>query len=194
MQDQIQYMLKSWAPHDMVIQRVVEGIRDQCKANPHHNPWEAFIRDGQALLQGQEVDFTRPPPETDKLYMNIGGNDIIEVGHPPPPPEAKHWYQPGQPTLRYGTVGSGKPIVYDDSLRTDFAARHNCIAFDTEFDQCLESIAGNKMDSFAFIRGIADYQDGMKNVDWQPYAALCSAAYMKTLIMNLPPPGYTGEK
>ncbi len=40
---------------------------------------------------GQEVDFSRPPPETDKLYMNIGGNDVIEVGHPPPPPEAKHW-------------------------------------------------------------------------------------------------------
>ena len=190
----MQYMLKSWAPHDMVIQRIVEQIRDQCKANPHHSPWEDYIRDGQALLQGQEVDFSRPPPETDKLYMNIGGNDIIEVGHPPPPPEAKHWYVPGQPTLRYGTIGSGKPVVYDDALRTDFSSRHNVISFDTEFDQCLESIAGNKMDSFAFIRGIADYLDGTKNVDWQPYAALCAAAYTKTLIMNLPPPGYTPEK
>ncbi len=51
----MQYQLKSWAPHDMVIQRVVEKIQDQCKANPHQSPWEDFIRDGQQLLQGQEV-------------------------------------------------------------------------------------------------------------------------------------------
>ncbi len=47
-----------------------------------------------------------------------------------------------------------------------------------------------QMDSFAFIRGIADYLDGTKNVDWQPYAALCAAAYTKTLITDLPPPGH----
>ncbi len=101
---------------------------------------------------------------------------------------------PGQPQLRYGTVGSGKPVVYDDALRVDFSTRHSCVAFDTEFDQCLESIAGNKMDSFAFIRGVCDYLDGTKSVEWQPYSALCAAAVMKTLILNLPPPGYTGEK
>ena len=50
------------------------------------------------------------------------------------------------------------------------------------------------MDSFAFIRGVCDYLDGTKSVEWQPYSALCAAAVMKTLILNLPPPGYTGEK
>jgi nucleoside phosphorylase len=58
-----------------------------------------------------------------------------------------------------------------------------------EFDQVLESIVGNRKDSFGFVRGVCDYLDGTKNVEWQPYAALAAAGFMKTLIENLPPPG-----
>jgi len=28
--------------------------------------------------------WTRPPSESDKLYMSVGGGDVIEVGHPTP--------------------------------------------------------------------------------------------------------------
>jgi nucleoside phosphorylase len=188
---QLQYQLKSWSPHDMIIQRIFEKIRDEYMADPHGAPWEKYIAEGQQLLQGQEVDFLRPPPETDKLYMNIGGNDVIEVGHPPIPEEVKRWYSPDTPTIRHGSIGSGKPIIADDNLRQDFAARHNLVAYDTEFDQVLESIVGNRKDSFVFIRGVADYLDGSKNVDWQPYSALAAASFMKTLIESLPAPGYT---
>jgi len=30
-------------------------------------------------MQGQEVKFERPKPETDRLFMNVGGADMIEV-------------------------------------------------------------------------------------------------------------------
>ena len=49
--------------------------------------WSEYIHEGQEHLQAQEVDFNRPPANTDRLYMNIGGSDVIEVGHPPMPEE-----------------------------------------------------------------------------------------------------------
>ena len=88
--------------------------------------------------------------------------------------------------IRHGAIVSGKPIVNDEALRLDFAQRHEAVAFDTEFDQVLESIVGNRIESFAFIRGVCDYLDGTKNVQWQPYSALAAAAYMKTLVEKLP--------
>ncbi len=187
----MQYQLKSWSPRDMIIQRIFEKIREEYRADPAGAPWERYIEEGQQHLTAQEADFTRPPSETDKLYMNIGGNDVIEVGHPPIPEEVKHWYKGDKPTIRHGPIGSGKPVIQDDNLRGDFANRHSVVIYDTEFDQVLESIVGNRKDSFAFIRGIADYLDGSKNMEWQPYASLSAAAFTKTLIESLPPPGYT---
>ena len=33
---------------------------------------------------GADNEWTKPKAETDKLFMSVGGNTIIEVGHPPP--------------------------------------------------------------------------------------------------------------
>ena len=34
--------------------------------------------------EGADNEWTKPKAETDKLFMSVGGNTIIEVGHPPP--------------------------------------------------------------------------------------------------------------
>jgi len=184
---QLQYSLKGWAPTDPVLLDITRRLREQNEADPTACPWEKYIREGQELLQGQEVAFTRPPSESDRLFMNIGGNDMIEVGHPPVPEAARATLRAGAPTVRCGAIASGKPIAQDDQLRLEFAARHQCIAVDTEFDQVLESIVGNRKESFAFIRGVADYLDGTtKSTDWQPYSALAAAAFMKAVIEQLP--------
>ena len=184
----VQYMRKCWAPQDAIIQQLTEAIYKEFLANPDHCPWDEAVTEGQQLLHGQEVNFARPPASTDRLFMNIGGNDVIEVGHPPAPEGVDVDMKPGRPMIRFGTVASGKPVVRDDQLRLDFATKHNCVCFDTEFDQVLESVVGNRKDSFTFIRGIADYLDGTKNVDWQPYSALTAAAVMKEIIERLPVP------
>lgn len=184
----IHYSLKSWGPSNPVMLDIASELKEKGAGDGGLSSWEKFIADGQELLQGQEVDFNRPASETDRLFMNIGGNDMIEVGHPPIPEDAKATSRPGVPMLRFGTIASGKPLVKDDQLRLEFAARHQCVATDTEFDQVLESIVGNRKESFIFIRGVADYLDGTKNADWQPYAALGAAAFMKAVIENLPKP------
>jgi nucleoside phosphorylase len=182
---QLQYSLKSWAPTDPVILNIVQHLRAQQEAEVS-GPWEQYIMEGQELLQGQQVAFSRPPPDTDRLFMNIGGNDMIEVGHPVVPDALKASYRSGVPVLRCGAIASGKPIAQDDQLRLEFATRHQCVAVDTEFDQVLESIVGNRKESFVFIRGIADYLDGTTNAEWQPYCSLVAAAFMKVIIEQLP--------
>lgn len=184
----MQYTLKSWSPLDQIILDIARKLEEENRADPLNSPWEQYIREGQDHLEVQEVNFNRPPPESDRLYMNIGGQDVIEVGHPPVPEDAEAAFRPGISVIRHGAIGSGKPIVKDDNMRLDFAARHECVAYDTEFDQVLESIVGNRKDSWGFIRGITDYLDGTKNVHWQPYSALTAAAVMRAIIEKLPPP------
>lgn len=183
---QLHYSLKSWAPRDLVLLNVSRSLLERSQADASFHPWEDYTDTGAKLLHGQEVAFERPGPETDRLFMNLGGDDLIEVGHPQAPAGAP-LPRPGCPTVRFGTIASGKPIVGGDQLRLDFAARHQCLAIDTEFDQVLESIVGNRKDSFIFVRGIADYLDGSKNAEWQPYAALVAAAFTKAIIEQLPP-------
>lgn len=134
----------------------------------------------------QQADFSRPAPLSDRLFMNIGGSDVIEVGHPPVPDEAKEWYRADLPVLRVGPIGAGKPIIKDNTLRTDFTTRHECVSLDGEFDQVLESIRGNRKESFALIRGFSDYMDGAHSNEWQPYAALAAAAVCRAVIESLP--------
>jgi len=182
---QLHYSLKSWGPRDLELLDAARALVERSQSDPLFHPWEDFTEAGVQLLHGQEVAFERPGPETDRLFMNLGGEDMIEVGHPPPPPGAPV-PRSGCPMVRFGAIASGKPIVAGDQLRLDFAARHQCLAIDTEFDQVLESIVGNRKDSFLFVRGIADYYDGSKNAEWQPYAALVAAAFTKAIIEQLP--------
>jgi nucleoside phosphorylase len=182
---QIQYALKSWAASDSLLRTLAESLYEKAQSETATQSWERYIHDGQQLLEGQQVSFDRPRPETDRLFMNIGGDDVIEMQHPAVPKDAPG-YRPGIPTIRLGAIASGKPIVKEDQMRLEFAGRHQCVGIDTEFDQVLESIVGNRKESFIFVRGACDYLDGTKNVVWQPYSALVAAAFMKALIEKIP--------
>ncbi|CAI9725010.1 XP_014776438.1PREDICTED: uncharacterized protein LOC106873546 isoform X1 [Octopus vulgaris] len=181
----LQYLHKTFAPKDSSLQQTARKIVETSENNPESKPWELYLEEGQKLLQGQEVHFMRPSSTTDRLYMNIGEDNVIEVEHPQPPKEIASNFDPDKPRVHYGVLGSGRPVVKSDAIRLDFAGKYNIKAFDTEFDQVLESIIGNRKDSFMFIRGISDYTDGSKNKEWQPYAALTAAAFMKTIIKAL---------
>ena len=183
---ELTYTVKGWGASSLELQDAIAQIQERLTQDSDYAPWEQFIEEGQAMLGDQDLDFKRPPLGSDRLYMNIGEDDVIEVQHPPVPETFADHYRPGMPTLRYGQIGCGKPLVKNEVLRQDFAARQNIICFDTEFDQVMESICGNRKDSFLFVRGIADYLDGSRGKDWQPYAALVAASVAKSIIMSLP--------
>lgn len=179
---EVNYQLKTWAPRDLDLQRILERIEDARAANPDYAPWEKYMEEGLQLLAGQEASFARPPKETDRLYMNIGDNQVIEVQHPEAPEGV---IRPANvPAVHFGVMGAGRPVRNEVS-RHDFASRYSVYCCDSEFDQVLESIVGNRKDSFMFVRGVSDYINGMQNKEWQPYAALAAAAATKAIIKSL---------
>ncbi|BFZ22499.1 hypothetical protein BsWGS_25538 [Bradybaena similaris] len=176
------YNVKTWSPKDLTLQRLVDRIRKDIQKDPNYAPWEQFIAEGQVLLQAQEQDYNRPLRSSDRLYMGIGEGQVIEVQHPQSPDGEEERKE--APVVRFGVLGAGRPVKQEMS-RHDFASRYDIQSFDTEFDQVLDSIVGNRKDSFLFVRGLADYIDGSKNKEWQPYAALAAAAVTKFIIMSL---------
>uniref|UniRef100_A0A0B7AA72 Winged helix-turn-helix domain-containing protein n=1 Tax=Arion vulgaris TaxID=1028688 RepID=A0A0B7AA72_9EUPU len=177
-----QYNVRTWAPRDPALQKIASRFRETIKSDPTYAPWEQYITEGQELLQSQEQDYNRPPKGSDRLYMGIGEGQVIEVQHPQCPDGEEERKE--APVVRFGVLGAGRPVNKEMS-RHDFASRYSIQSFDTEFDQVLDSILGNRKDSFLFVRGLADYIDGSKNKEWQPYAALSAAAVTKAIIMSL---------
>lgn len=186
---ELAYSVKTWCPPELRLQELAEQMWQQGMADPELQPWEHYIEDGLRALADQESDFARPPDSSDRLYMSIGAKDLIEVAHPAPPQGTSDCRRlPGRPVVHFGSVASGLgSVVRDDSRRHALAEEYGVRAFDTGFDTVIESIYGNRKDHYAFIRGIADYKDGSKGREWQPYAALAAAAFMKAVVCALDP-------
>ena len=182
----VQFKLRTYGPRDLTLQTIVEKLEDRGARKPDKTPWEKYVVEGLELLKNQEADFNRPPPESDRLYMSIGDDNVIEVQHPDCPDEVQR--KEGSPVLRYGVFGSGRTVTKYDQTRLEFAQKEGISAFENEYDQVLESIYGNRKDSFLCIKGISDYNDGSRNKEWQPYASLVAAALMKTIIKMISNP------
>ena len=128
--------------------------------------WKNHQEDALKELRGGQTNYGRPATESDKFYKP--GEEEQET------------------RVHYGIVGSGKGLSKDDDLRRRFAAENGCSVIDSGFQAVMQSIEGNRKDTFAVIRGISDYRDGSLRREWQPYASLVAAAYMKTLVLQLP--------
>ncbi|XP_053678144.1 uncharacterized protein LOC128728541 [Anopheles nili] len=159
-------------------------------------PWLEYVQEGLQQLSGRaghaEHDFARPAPNTDKLYMNIGNKNVIEVAHPIAQPEdgddTDAVGTPQQTRLHAGPIGSGYELVRSDSARTEYAQAYQLLATDAEMNSVLDSIVGNCRDSFILVKGVADYKDGTTSRKWQNYASLAAAAVMKTIVCAMDAP------
>jgi nucleoside phosphorylase len=181
--DNSQIISKSWLPASLDLYQVVNDIRKTY--NPKlakKYPWEVYLEEGISSLRNSELDCRRP--NEDKLFFNVGDKNIIEVSHPEDENDRQRF---GQPTVRFGKIGGGDKIVKDDNLRHLVSEQYNIKCFDTDIDQVMESIEGNRKDSFIVIRSIVDYSDGTTSKEWHPYAALSAAAFTKAIICALPP-------
>ncbi|XP_045115385.1 uncharacterized protein LOC123506982 isoform X2 [Portunus trituberculatus] len=183
-----EFETKSWGPPDLSLQNIAYQLQQQGIEKNGPMPWIEYMEAGNTKLQEQEMDFSRPNESTDKLYMSIGGSDVIEVSHPLPPEGSENVRDPTKPRVHLGVVAAGRSVVDNDQMRQDFASQLSVVAYDQEFDAVVESVYGNRKDQYVFIRGICDYKDGTRNKDWQPYAALVAAAFMKAVICGMEPP------
>lgn len=182
----ISYATKGWAPKEFILQNICSRLKEIQQTRPEYAPWERYVAEGLELLKNQEADYNRPAKNSDRLYMDVGDNNVIEVQHPECP--MGNYAREGVPSIHFGVVGAGRYVMKSDTTRLEFANKHGIIAYDGQFDQVLESIVGNRKDSFVFLRGIADYYDGSRNKEWQPYASLVAAGYMKAIIKSISNP------
>lgn len=176
---------RAYFPLNPSLQEIAKSLQAHTEMK---KPWEEYLNDGLLHLKEKiENDFSRPAQNTDKLYMNIGNRDVIEVQHPQPQDTTDGEFKP-QTRLHLGPIGSGYDLIKSDTLRTEFAQKHGLLATDVEMNSVLDSIVGNCRESFILIKGIADYKDGTSTKKWQNYASLAAAAVMKSLICAMDAP------
>ena len=82
--------------------------------------------------------------------------------------------------IHYGPIASANTLMKDAELRDGLAKEKDVICFEME--------AAGLMNHFPclVVRGICDYCDTHKNVDWQGFAALAAAAYSRQLLQKIP--------
>lgn len=175
-----------WTAKDNIIQRSVRQLRSVSESSRRYDrPWEKNITSGLKNLHGDAPNFDRPLPKTDKLYAFVN-NEEVQVEHPKPTFEQKNSVRENQPLIRHGPIAGGRFVARNIQIRGDFARAVGVACYDGDFDVVMDSLAGSRIESFIMVRGVCDYSDGAKGGDWQPYAALAAAAYMKALITILP--------
>ncbi|XP_052077843.1 uncharacterized protein LOC127715718 [Mytilus californianus] len=179
--DEYKFSVKHWACADDTLQKVVEKIKNITDSSPDpERPWDIYLEEASERLKAEESSFHRPFINTDRLYYTNPDGTVVEVQHP----SGDRNYNEGRTNVRFGAISNGMNIAKDGKLRKTFARLYGIKAYDLDTDAILESLEGNRNESFLIIRGIADYADGSRK-EWQPYSAMAAAAYMKTLIMAL---------
>ncbi|XP_055370770.1 uncharacterized protein LOC129605192 isoform X2 [Condylostylus longicornis] len=186
--------VKNFYPVNDCLQKIANNL--QVAATDDKKPWETYFNEGLHQLRLKtETDFSRPAANTDKLYMNIGNREVIEVQHPQPEylnedEISNNDISNNQSSTRIhlGPIGSGKDLIKTDNLRTEFAKKYGLLATDVEMSSVLESIIGNCRDSFILVKGVSDYKDGLSTRKWQNYSSLIAAAVMKSIICGMDAP------
>ncbi|KAB7494604.1 hypothetical protein Anas_08736 [Armadillidium nasatum] len=179
---------KSWGPSNLILQTLAQQLKEMGEEGESSKPWLTYIEEAKHKLLSQDIEFIRPDNETDKLYMSIGGSDVIQVSHPLPPEGIDNVRRDGEPRIHLGPIASGRAVISNEQTRQEFANKLSVLAFDREFDAVIESVYGNRKDHYTLVRGICDYRDGTRGREWQPIAALAAAAFTKSIICALDPP------
>jgi len=175
---EVVFETKSWCPPELQLQLLGEELVND-------RSWLEGYEESVKELEGD--GWSRPDQSTDKLFMSIGGGDLIEVGHPTPTQGTEDPRASGMSVLHIGPVAAGRGVALDDQLRQEFAYKNGVLAYDSELDAAVESIYGNRKDHYMLIRGISDYKDGTRRKEWQQYAALVAASAAKKIIQSIEP-------
>jgi hypothetical protein len=180
-----EFVSTCYKPKSFQLYQLMEPIKENyektnlTRPSTHQYPWEKFLEDGIQYLLSHNIDCL--PPVNDRLYIKMENGDIVEAEHPNN--KTKDY---SRPTIRFGMIAGGKNILTNDYFKTTLSEKCNVLCFDSEIDQVIAAVQGNRTESFMIIRGIADYHDGTLNKEWQPFSALCAASFMKTIIYKIP--------
>ncbi|VVC32030.1 Nucleoside phosphorylase domain [Cinara cedri] len=181
----ITFHCRQYSPKTFDIQIAAMKLQTEVKSIDNTRPlWDVYLSEGLNKIEKQktdgESDFNRPPADSDKLQMFIGGGtELIEITHPISDSQKN---KDLGTRIHVGPIGGGQSAVSNESTRKKFATEYKLLAMDSEFDSVMGSLMGNYCHSYAVVRGISDYKDGSLKNDWQPYASLAAASVIKAIL------------
>lgn len=160
--------LKTFYPADECLLKIGEQLYRQCVEQQQQRsttlergmegedqrPWERYLQEALSVLQRKtEFNFERPDANTDKLYLDLDNEDVIEISHPigsSTTQMAKDSFR-----LHLGAIGGGSTtsMLANTNVRSDFAKKYGLLATDTGMNTILEAIIGNCRDSFILVKG-----------------------------------------
>ncbi|KJH45820.1 hypothetical protein DICVIV_08144 [Dictyocaulus viviparus] len=177
-----------WNPMDHIIQQIVADGGDELVHKWNETTTEALSRLKET---SSDFDFSMPAPETDVLALPVGGGNVVVLPHPNQDTRKGAEVHLGA----VGAMANFRRHVEDNeesigALRAKFGEDFEVRAMDAGFDSVIAAIAGSRIDSWALIRGIADYQHGLSRASklWQAHSAARAAAMLRVIIERLPAP------
>ncbi|KAF7133693.1 hypothetical protein CNMCM5793_004991, partial [Aspergillus hiratsukae] len=176
-----------------ILRAAVSGLQAQYEEEGH------WLKESiQTVLESNKRlkrKYTRPPPETDRLYES-------QFTHVPDSEascaelcdDSKMILRPERtddeddPAIHYGLIASGNKVIKDAIFRDKLAAEEDVLCFEME--------AAGLMNQFPclVIRGVCDYADSHKSEEWQGYAAMVAAAYARDLLYQIVPQRVKAER
>ena len=186
MDGQNSFIVQDWKAADDQLVTMADKLHDIYKreSSVRRPSWHKFMLEALDELPA-EPSFDRPSDASDRLYKIVKGQPVY-VEHPDVREGSQRYRYPDVPVVHRGVVGCGKHLIRDEQTREEFALFNGVLCVDSGVQAAMESVDGNRKESFALIRGIADYEDGVQRKEWQAYAALAAAAYMKAILLELP--------
>jgi nucleoside phosphorylase len=142
-----------------------------------------YIKKATQRNRRTRLSFGRPDASTDRLFQ-------AEHEHTTTATTCKdclkEWEtsrdtrEEADPQIHYGIIASGNTVVKHGATRERLRRKTKAL--------CVEMEAAGLMVDFPCIvvRGICDYADSHKNDQWQGYAALAAASYVKELLSYVP--------
>lgn len=83
-----EFETKEYCPRNLGLQTIVSKLKAESEREGGTIPWKIYLAEAMETSQADtsETDFSQPSLDSDKLYMAIGQQDVIEVAHPLPLP------------------------------------------------------------------------------------------------------------
>lgn len=129
--------------------------------------WEQYI--DQTIKSNPQ--YSRPDDSTDILHDTEGNR----IEHPNDPQRC------GKPYIFKGKIGSGNVLLRNPTIRDTLKEKYGVLAVEMESAGIADVVWRAERSCFV-VRGITDYCDDFKGDIWHNYAALCAAAYTRSLI------------
>ncbi|THV73569.1 hypothetical protein D6D28_03175, partial [Aureobasidium pullulans] len=172
-----------------LVRTAVSGLKAQYKKKG--NVIETKIKTILDEYTELSEEFGRPDGDKDRLYKadvvhpaEIEGTCGDICGTQPEKlveRRARTLREDKRTIIHYGTIASGSWLMKDAHARDLLAEERGVLCFEMEAAGLMNHLP------CLVVRGICDYSDSHKNKDWQGYAAMAAAAYVKDLLTRMVP-------